>query len=59
MNNSQMFANHRVLDSNLQYFLYITDDHIPVNDTVMWILCQSRQLTPGGYSLFAIIVHTV
>ena len=59
MNNFQIFANHRILDSNLQYFLYVTDDHIPVNNTVIQILCQSSQLTPGGYSLLAIIVHTI
>ena len=41
MNNFQIFANHRILDSNLQYCLYITDDHIPVNDTVIRISCQS------------------
>ena len=59
MNNSQIFVNHGILDSNLQYFLYVTDDHIPVNDTVIRISCQSSRLTPEGYSLFTIIVHTI
>ena len=59
MNNFQIFANHRILDSNLQYCLYINDDHIPVNDTVIRISCQSSQLTPAGYCQFGIIVHTI
>ena len=59
MNNFQILANHRILDSNLQYFLYVTDDHIPVNNPVIQISCQSSRLTPGQYCQFAIIVHTI
>ena len=59
MNNFQIFANHRILDPNLQYCLYVTDDHIPVNDTVIRISCQTSRLTPAGYCQFAIIVHTI
>ena len=31
----KFFPNHRILDLNLHYFLYITDDHIPVNNTII------------------------
>ena len=59
MNNFQVFVNHRILDSNLEYCLYVTDDHIPVNDTVIRISCQSSRLTPAGYCQSGIIVHTI
>ena len=52
MNNFQTSANHRILDSNLHYCLYVTDDHIPVNDTVIRSLCQSSPLTPAGHCQF-------
>ena len=59
MNNFQIFANHRILDSNLHYCLYVTDDLIPANDTVIRSSCQSSPLTPAGHCQFGIIVHTM
>ena len=44
MNNFQIFANHRILDSNLHYCLYVTDDHIPVNDSVFHCTTMSSEI---------------
>ena len=49
MNNFQIFVYDRILDTNLWYGLYVTDDHIPVNNTVIRISCESSRLTPAEY----------